>query len=39
MDSIEKDIFPLGQKILLIHTGEFRESEGMNTKLRKKQYQ
>jgi 1-aminocyclopropane-1-carboxylate deaminase len=37
MDSIAKDYFPAGSKILLIHTGGIQGIEGMNTKLRKKQ--
>ena len=37
IDLIQKNYFPIGSKILLIHTGGMQGVKGMNMKLKKKQ--
>jgi 1-aminocyclopropane-1-carboxylate deaminase len=39
MDGIATNYFPAESKILLIHTGGIQGIEGMNTRLRKNNYQ
>jgi hypothetical protein len=39
MDRIATNYFPAESKILLIHTGGIQGIEGMNTRLRKNNYQ